>query len=709
MSSKVNFEKLLEPGYIGKVKTRNRMIKSGAGTGGLAAPADKRARPEILNYYEAIAKGGVGMLIYESSNIEPNAMLGSAFNIYNDDNIQAHKDIVDVIHKHGCPTFMQLYHFGPLLFGPFCVSSSKVNYPSRLDMNNMVPRELTTDEVKAKQEMFISAAVRIQKAGFDGVEINAGCSHLLAAFLSRFWNKTRVDQYGPQSLENRARIVTEIITGIKKRCGTDYPVSVLFNGIEANVFELGNSLDCLTFEESAGFAKLFEQAGAAYLHVRTAAIGNHIGGFFPDRFFIPVSGHTGYGTVMDWKKDFFPGFVSKYDGAAGFVEIAAKIKKSVSIPVGTVGVMDPRLAPELIENALRDGKIDFVLMNRPLIADPDLPNKLAAGKRRDVRPCTRCLSCFQGAMFCRVNAAVSRAGGATMPEGYDIQTASTKKKVMVVGGGPAGMEAARVAALRGHQVTLYEKSSRLGGLLPVAEIVKGPHEQLADFTNYLSNQIISLGIKVKLGQEVNPSLVDKVKPDVVIIAAGGLHTTFDLPGIKNSKVINSASLQALAQTGLRFVTPTALSSLTKIYLPVGKKVVIIGGQIQGVEIAEFLVRRGRIVTIVDEGPLTNLGLNMAQNVANMVIPYLQGKGVKILMGVKYKEVTDKGLIITTSYSITKTLAADNIILALPLAPNTALTDSLKGKVNEVYAVGDCKNPKVIIDAIADANLTARKI
>ncbi|MFC2070335.1 FAD-dependent oxidoreductase, partial [Chloroflexota bacterium] len=382
--------------------------------------------------------------------------------------------------------------------------------------------------------------------------------------------------------------------------------------------------------------------------------------------------------------------------------------KAVSIPVMTVGCMDTRLHPEIAENAIRDGKIDFAGMTRPLTADPELPNKLAAGKLDDIRPCTYCITCFPQTR-CRVNAASTRTDGPEMPEGYDIQPAATKKKVLVVGGGPAGMEAARVAALRGHQVTLYEKSSRLGGLMPLAAMVKGSHEKILDFVNYLSNQIIKLGVDIKLGKEVNPSVIEKIKPDVIVVAIGGISTVPDIPGIDNPKVMSSSSLHSTLETGLRFVSPFTLRTLTNFYMPVGQKVIIIGGEIQGIQLAEFLAQRGRDVTIVDEGPEENLGLNLPGFVKPRVMLYNQVHGVKTLMNVKYHEITDKGLTITTSYGVKKILEADNIILALPSSVNTGLADTLKGKVTEVYAVGDCDKVGVMVDAVEAGNLTARKI
>jgi 2,4-dienoyl-CoA reductase (NADPH2) len=373
----------------------------------------------------------------------------------------------------------------------------------------------------------------------------------------------------------------------------------------------------------------------------------------------------------------------------------------------TVGMMDPLLIPEELENALRDNKIDFVAMTRRLFADPELPEKLAAGKVEDVRPCTNCCNCFHG--YCRVNAAYKRAGGDAMPEGYEIQPATTRKKVLVAGGGPAGMEAARVAALRGHEVILYEKSGRLGGLMPMAAVVKGPHEKILSFTNYLLNQLDKLGVKVKLGKEVNLSVVNELGPDVVIVATGGKGRIPDIPGINNRKVVKSDYLHEMLQTGLRFAGPFTLRRLTNFFLPVGRKVIVLGGQIEGVEVAEFLVDRGRDVTIIDEATMEDFNLNMPREPKNRVIFYLQTHGVKILMGVKYGEITDKGLTITTGYGVSKTIEADSIVLALPPMEDTSLADNLQGKVGEIYAVGDCAKAGYIVDAVAAGNLTARKI
>ena len=201
-----------------------------------------------------------------------------------DEHVPAERKIVERVHKHGCPVFLQFTNMANMMPVPGgLIAASAVNFPAKLDMNNLLPREMTLDEVHEEQNALVSAAVLAQKAGYDGVEINAGCSHLYSTFLSRFWNR-RKDQYGPQSLENQARIVVEMVQQIKERCGPDFAVSILMNGFEINVFEPGNSAGCTSIEESAALAKLFEKAGADLLHVRSASFGDHAKGFFPDLY-----------------------------------------------------------------------------------------------------------------------------------------------------------------------------------------------------------------------------------------------------------------------------------------------------------------------------------------------------------------------------------------------------------------------------------------
>ncbi|NLG95746.1 MAG: FAD-dependent oxidoreductase [Chloroflexi bacterium] len=699
--SRVKLEKLLEPGYIGKVKTRNRMIKTAA-YGWILWDTQKAAfRPEGLAYYEAIAKGGIGLMVMEDPAYRPDT-IGRP--LFEDSQIAVERQLVDLIHKHNCPTFAQLTDFRPLMG---IAASSAFCYPAKLDMNNRMPEAVTKEEIKENLDLIARGAERCKLAGYDGVEINCACSHMFATFISRFWNK-REDEYGPQSLENRARIVTEMIQTIKDRCGADFPVGILMNGFELNMLELGNNGEACTIEEAIELAKLYEAAGADSIQVRSHAIGNHLNGFFPDYYFMfGDKPNNGYGMDFDMAK-FNPKFVTKYGGAGAFIEVAGLIKQALSIPVICVGNMDPRLIPDVVEDALREEKIDFVAMTRPLTADPELPNKIIEGRFEDIRPCTNCITCFPMSR-CRVNAASTRGNGPDMPEGWEVVPAQKKKKVVVVGGGPAGLEAARVSALRGHDVTLFEQSHRLGGLMPLAAIIKGRHEKIIDFVAYLSTQVKKLGVDIRLRQAADVEKIRKLNPDAVIVATGGTMTVPDIPGINSPKVISSKSLHKLLEIGLRVVDPFTLRTLSNFYMPVGQKVVIIGGQIQGMQLAEFLAQRGRDVTIVDEEPLEMLGNLLPNEVKVRVDLYNQTHGVKTLMGVKYHEINDEGIKVTTSYGITKIIPADSIIIATPTASNTALADALQGVVPEVYTVGDCAQCGVIVDAIESANVTARKI
>jgi 2,4-dienoyl-CoA reductase (NADPH2) len=396
-------------------------------------------------------------------------------------------------------------------------------------------------------------------------------------------------------------------------------------------------------------------------------------------------------------------------GAGFWVPLAAMVKKAVNIPViATAGIN-----AEMGEKILKEGKADFIGMTRRLLADPDLPNKIAEGRLDDIAPCTRCLSCIEaihtnyipgvpGKSYCRINASLAKE------REYEIKPAIKKKRVMVVGGGPAGMEAARVAALRGHDVTLYEKEHKLGGSVPVAAIIKGLDiEDLPALVRYLHTQMIKLGVRVNLGIAVDRALIESIKPDVVILATGGLYSIPEIPGINSPKVVKAADLNRRLKFFLRFFSPRLLIWATKLWMPIGKNVVIIGGGIHGLQTAVFLVKRGRKVTVVETAE--KMGKMVIENHKVRLFGWLAQKGVTLYPGVRYEEITDKGLTITTKEGERKTLAADTIVPALPMVPDTGLIKSLKGIAPEIYQIGDCEDPALIIDAIGDGSRIGRAI
>ncbi|MDD5703087.1 MAG: FAD-dependent oxidoreductase [Dehalococcoidales bacterium] len=697
MTVNTKYQKLFEPGSIGSLHLRNRMVKMGAQPGSVPSPDGNV--PEILkDYYEAVARGGVALVTAGGGIIEviPNNATLNRFRIDDDKYIPSLRELSQVIQKHGCPAFLQLMGRGPsrkhLDFGIESKAASTLSQ-DELPLPYFAPtRELTVAEIEQFVDLFASTAERIHKAGFQGIELNSANNHLLNTFLSRVWNKRR-DAYGIDSLESRAKIVADIIREIKKRNGQDFVVISLINGMELGL-EKG-----ITPEESCGIARVLQAAGADAIHVRVHFYNrpshpdDRISTECPDIAMYPeVPFSLG------------PGVDTHRHGAGGWTPIAAMIKKAVSIPIISVG----RLDADLGVNLLRQGAIDFINLNRRIMADYEYPRKIFEGRLKDIRPCTGCYTCFDSsehhlAPLCMVNAALGH------DREYEIKPADKKKRVLIVGGGPAGMEAARVAALRGHHVILYEKQSYLGGSLPLAAMVKGfEREDFLSFVRYLSNQMDKLGVDVRSGIEVNRTIIEKVKPDVLIIATGGVHNIPNIPGIQNSNVITSYTLHKLVKRYLKFLGPQALSRLTHYWMPVGKNVVILGGGIHGCQTATFLIKRGRKVTILETGDTFGKGL-LETNIKKLLLTWLASKGAVMLTGVKYEEINGKNLIITTKDGKKQAIPADTILTALPLLPDTELLKTFKGLALEIYSIGDCHDPQLTVNAVADGYRIAMAI
>jgi 2,4-dienoyl-CoA reductase (NADPH2) len=697
------FEKLLEPGFIGAVQTKNRIIKTASGYG--LAEADGAIGPASVALYEKMARGGVGLIIFEFTAVEyprgaRRPTTGEA-RIHDDKYIAGYRELTKAVHAHGCPIFLQIMHAGPW-YAPEerpddlggRVSSSALTEAEFREIGEMVapepvlPKELSLSEIEELVDKFGKAAERGQKAGFDGIEVNGSHHHLINCFFSRGWNK-RHDAYGCDSLENRSRFMCNIIREVKKRCGRDYPVSALFNAVELGL-DRGTTL-----EEGTQLARLVQESGADALHVRMAGYGKFgLNLLHAEKLMHPELPKHLMIKEFDWSRK----------GRGFSLPIAAAVKGTVSLPVFLAG----RLDAEIGEEALRQGKLDFVGMTRRLLADPEYPLKVAEGRLDEIAPCSGCLYCWHVRAYngtgirCRINPSLGREWE------WETKPAQKRKRVLIAGGGPAGLEAARVAASRGHEVVLYEKGHQLGGLLPLAAIIKeAESDSLLDIIRYFKTQLNKLRVETRVGKEVDSSVVKDFKADTVIVAVGGAPTVPKIPGIDSPKVVNSSSIHGKLKTALRFLGPKSLDQFTKLWMPVGKKVVIMGGAVQGCQLAEFLVKRGKQVTIVDEAE--SLGDGLLAEDPSRLFPWFEQKGVVMLARVKYEEITDKGLVITTKEGQRQTLEADSIMTTLPLTPDSTLLEKLKGAVEEIYQIGDCKQAGYMHDAIRGGADVARSI
>jgi 2,4-dienoyl-CoA reductase (NADPH2) len=685
VNGQTKFCKLLSPLSINKIQIRNRMVKTASSLG--VAQDDGQISDQTLCFYETLARGGVGMIVVEHGFIDfPRGVTGRGRIANSDDKyLLGLTKLALAIHKGGAACLAQLGHAGPSQWKK--IAEQPVSASSLIGVDNPQPaypqsRELTLSEIKDLVCKFARGAERAKKAGFDGVEVHAAHNYLINSFLSRGWNR-RQDAYGSQDIENRTRFIVEIMHSIRDLVGQDFIVGVRMNGAE---YGLKNGL---TINESKEIAWILQTVGASYLSVSAWGFGSYDRLCYPEQMLYLDHQHP---LAENVKK---PG---------ALVPLAAAIKSKVTIPVLAVG----RLDAELGEKILQKNLADLIGMTRRFFADPEYVNKVAEGRMDEIAPCTACLECLSRQeqdlpIRCRINAAFGR--------GYEftIKPADIPKKVFVIGGGPSGMEAARVAALRGYRVTLFEKENSLGGLLSLATMIKGTEiEDLPKINSYLERQVRKAGVQVRTGTEATMELIIEENPDIVIIAAGGLPATPKIPGIDKSHVVSTQSLHKQSKFFLHIFGPRLLRFLSKIYLPIGKRVIIIGGAIQGCETAEFLARLGRKVTILETAD--QLGEGIPSFYKPRLLWWLAKNGVFMLSGVTITEITDEGVAIITRGGERKELKADTIMPVIKTESNRSLFEALQGKIPQVHLIGDAKGKsQYILGAVSDGAEIARII
>jgi 2-enoate reductase len=642
--------KLFEAGKIGTMEVKNRIVMASISVGRMVeADGDWGAR--VREYYLTRARGGTGLittsLAFVSLKLE--LITKHSFNLYLDSHLESLHKIVEGVHQHGAKVSVQLSagfgrvmptHWQKLGTIPISASSARCYFTPEV-----IARPITTQEAEELAEAFGAAAKRCQMAGVDAIELHGHEGYLLDQFMSELWNQ-RNDKYGGRR-EKRLTFAREAIAAIKREVGEDLPVIYRF-GID-HYLEGGR-----TVEESLWIAKQLEAMGVDALHVDAGC----------------------------YETNWWP-HPPTYQPPGCMVDMAEKVKPVVKVPIITVGRLQ---YPALAERVLQEGKADFVAIGRGLLADPDWPNKVMEGRLEDIRPCVGdhdgCLAELRSrkATSCTVNPICGHE------KEWVLIPIKDKKNLLIIGGGPAGMEAARVAALRGLEVTLWEKTSRLGGNLWPASVPEFKKD-LRDLINYQVTQLKKLPVKIELDREATVDDIVNFGADSIILATGAIQENFHISGINRHEVITAVAL---------------LLNKAKV----SKSVLVMGGGLIGCETAVYLAQKGHQVTLTSRR--ANILTDMGFANRDMLLKMMTDHNVQVLTNCWPVRIVADGILVKHNAQ-DRTLLAESLISAAKMRPCNELQKALSGKVAGLYAIGDCVEPRRIINAVWEAFHTARKI
>jgi 2,4-dienoyl-CoA reductase-like NADH-dependent reductase (Old Yellow Enzyme family)/thioredoxin reductase len=624
---------LFDPITINSLRLENRIIMPCLDPG--FAEEGGIVTPRLRHYFLRRARGGVAFIMVGPAVIDPLGAGGKfEYRLYRDEVLEGLGNLAEALHRSGVSVGLQLHHAGrqanPALISGTPVAPSPIMCPVR----RTIPRELTIPWIEEIVVRYGDAAQRAKRAGFDAVEIHGSHGYLIAEFLSPFSNG-RTDHYGG-SIENRTRFATEVVREVRARVGKDYPIFFRIPGSEHVPGGLGET-------ETPLIAGLMENAGVDAIDVSA-------GTYRSAEWIVPP--------------------MTLPRGCN--VDAAAKIKQEVGIPVIVAGRINN---PGLAERILQEGHADAVAIARGLVADPDLPLKTKEGKSDEIRPCIACNACidrlFQDLdIVCTVNPEVGRE------QEFDPAPANSRKKVMVIGGGPAGMEASRVAGLRGHEVTLFEAEDRVGGLLRAA--CRAPFkEELSGLIAYYETILKRLGTKLVLGKRVSGELVSELKPDVLVVALGALPLSLPIPGAGLPHVVQA--LDVLMDRA-----------------EVRGSAVVIGGGTVGCETALFLAERGIKVTVLEAGPYVAGGI--PRLLGKMIKAHMGERGIRVETRRPVTEIRRTGVIYEEEDGREVVVPGDWVVLAVGWRSKDGLVHDLKQCGAPVHIIGDCLNPRRAIDA-----------
>ncbi|WP_342433441.1 FAD-dependent oxidoreductase [Neobacillus sp. FSL H8-0543] len=668
----MDFKRLTQPGRIGKMELKNRMIMPGMGTN--LAAADGTVSDVIVNYYARRANGGVGLIITEVCCPEPQGrVIPGEIEITNSAFMPGLSRIPHAVHSGGAKVALQLAHGG--CFASESVTGQQPISPSGVgtfQLPNDTPREMTIEEIKSLIEKYGLAAQRARQCGFDAVELHGAHGYMPLQFLSGYTNR-RTDEYGG-SLENRARFALETIRSIKEHAGEDFTLIYRLSADE----DVPNGI---TLNEACTFAKWAEEAGADAIHVSAGTWDSRL-----HKYNDVMAGKTtaagknltdGIATSM-WVQP-------NYTPRGTLLPLAEGIKKHVTIPVIAVG----SISPEMAEDTLEKGNADFIAIGRQIIADPDYPAKITAGKPENIRRCLRCNECLGEVMKSKgISCAVNPEAGKEFESFTTVTPAIYKKKVAVVGSGPAGMQAVLTAVEAGHDVTLFEKDLRLGGTLYYVALPDFKTD-FREYTNYMIRMVQNSGAKIETGVEVTAELIQRRGFDSVIVATGASTFKPNIDGAEDETI--GDPLEVLDGK-----------------IPEGEEIIVCGAGLCGCEVAMFLAEKGKKVTIVDQ--LSEAAQEMpiySRWVLNAKMAELE---ISIKTNHKINKMTGTYINCTTNDE-TVLYTADAVVCALGLKSRKGLTEALRETCEEVeiLTVGDTNAPRKIIQAVHEGYHAARRL
>ena len=612
VQSSRDFALLFSPIKIGRLELKNRLAMSPVGT---RLAQNGRVTEAFKEFYATRARGGVGLIVLEPCFIEPTDE-PKFLSLYDDSFIPGLKELVDVVHSNDAKIGVQLFHAG------WRPADDQARF-----LPPIPPAELSLERIKKLVEGFAQAALRAKKAGFDLIEIHAAHGYLLSQFLSPLGNR-RNDEYG-LDVTGRARFVVEVIQAVRERIGDEVPLSCRINGSD-------HILGGLDLEGAKELVPILVDAGLDLISVSAGALGS------------------------------YPLTIPPSDIEEGcYVHLAEGIKKVVNVPVVVAGRIT---TPHLAEEILNTGKADLVAIARGLVADPEFLAKTENGEDQRISKCIACNACldadYDGHISCTVNPVAGRETE------LEIAPAVQSKKVMIIGGGLSGLEAARIASLRGHNVVLYEETESIGGQWLLASAPPNKQE-FGGLVYWLTHELKLLGVEIILGHSVMPSMVDALKPDVVIVATGALPSVPPVPGFERDDVI------------------TAWEALQG-NVSIGERVLVIGGGATGLETAEFLAEQGKRVAVVEM--LKAFGTDMGGTVYFHLRTRLKKLRIELIKNTEVKEIKDTGVVVIKDDVEENWPAYDTYVLALGVYSRNDLAKELEGKVTELHAIGDANIP-----------------